>query len=295
MHLLSAVLQEAEGMTALEFARLHLFGPLGIGEVLWRADPQGYTRGWGDLYLKPSDAARIGYLWLTGGVWEGRQVVPATWVHEAVAPHSHGQIDDYGYGWWVSSDSYYALGRGGQNIKVYPSLKAVVVVTGRGVEYDDVGRLLQAALVNPDAALPANPEAEAELRATVARLSTPPTEQVVIVPPEILEARSGTTYRFGPNAVDLASLRLEFDGGDVATQTMDLGGAEVTWPIGLDGRFRLSSDGLGLRGRWTDPNTFLIEIFEDTLTTLRLRFEGDRLRVFAPGLGVDAVGQLKEP
>lgn len=50
-HLLSAILQQATGMTALEFARQNLFEPLGIRDVIWPADPQGVTRGWGDIRL----------------------------------------------------------------------------------------------------------------------------------------------------------------------------------------------------------------------------------------------------
>src|SRR4030042_3022975 len=78
MHLLSAILQEATGMTALDFARQTLFEPLGIREVIWDDDPQGYTNGWGDLRLKPRDAAKIGYLWLNNGAWGGKQMVFAT-------------------------------------------------------------------------------------------------------------------------------------------------------------------------------------------------------------------------
>jgi CubicO group peptidase (beta-lactamase class C family) len=132
MHLLSAILQETTGMTAFDFARQYLFEPLGISQVTWDSDPQGYTRGWGDLHLKPQDAARLGYLWLNGGVWGGRQIVPAAWVKDAVQVHSQtGMSDDYGYGWWVSQDSYAALGGGGQTIKVYPAYHAVVVTTGQ--------------------------------------------------------------------------------------------------------------------------------------------------------------------
>jgi len=127
MHLLSAILQEATGMTALDFARQNLFEPLGISEAIWEPDPQGHTHGWGDLHLKPRDAAKLGYLWLNRGVWEGKQIVSASWVEDSVTAHSHTGEDDYGYGWWVSEDSYYALGRGGQHIKVYPSLKAILV------------------------------------------------------------------------------------------------------------------------------------------------------------------------
>jgi CubicO group peptidase (beta-lactamase class C family) len=68
MHLLSAILQRATGMTELAFAQKYLFEPLGIQDAVWESDPQGYTHGWGDLHLKPRDAAKLGYLWLSNGV-----------------------------------------------------------------------------------------------------------------------------------------------------------------------------------------------------------------------------------
>ncbi len=72
MHLLSAILQEATGMTELDFARQYLFEPLGIQDVAWESDPQGYSHGWGDLHLKPQDAAKLGLFWLQQGKWEGQ-------------------------------------------------------------------------------------------------------------------------------------------------------------------------------------------------------------------------------
>jgi len=76
MHLLSAILQEATGMTALEFADVYLFKPLGIKEVYWPSDPQGYTHGWGDLCLYPIDMAKIGFLFLHQGKWEANKLFP---------------------------------------------------------------------------------------------------------------------------------------------------------------------------------------------------------------------------
>ena len=76
MHLLSAILQKATGMTAVDFARQNLFEPLGIREVFWESDPQGYTHGWGDLYLTPRDAAKIGYLWLNTGCGKASRSFP---------------------------------------------------------------------------------------------------------------------------------------------------------------------------------------------------------------------------
>ena len=84
-HLLSAILSKVTGRSALDYAREKLFGPLGIDDVLWQADPQGVSGGGAGLYLQPRDMAKIGYLWLRGGVWEGKQILPAAWI-EGVRP-----------------------------------------------------------------------------------------------------------------------------------------------------------------------------------------------------------------
>ena len=120
MHLLSAILQESTGMTSLDFARQYLFEPLGIQDVIWETDPQGYTRGWGDLHLLPEDLAKIGFLWLHRGNWDGKQVVSEAWVLDSVKTHSKFIEPDfgYGYGWWVAMADYQATGRGGQRARV---------------------------------------------------------------------------------------------------------------------------------------------------------------------------------
>jgi len=63
----------------------------------------------------------------------------------------------------------------------------------------------------------------------------------------------------------------------------------------LDGKYRLSSDGLGLRGYWADPQTFIIEIFQVGLSTLRLHFEDDRVVLDVPELGIKSEGQQENP
>ncbi len=295
MHLLSAILQEATGMTALEFARQNLFEPLGIREVFWQSDPQGYTHGWGDLYLKPRDAAKIGYLWLNDGVWEGKQIVSEAWVADSVKAHSDAGGDDYGYGWWVSDDSYYALGRGGQNIRVYPSYNAIIVTTAGSFDYDQIVPLLLAAFVDPNEPLPANPASVAELDATLSALAQAPNPWPVGPLPETARAISGKTYEFETNSADLATLRLEFNDPDEATLYMKLQGSDEIWPIGLDGKYRLSPAGQGLRGYWAVPQTFVLEIFEDGPSTLRLHFMDDRVEVSSPERGLRFEGQIQLP
>lgn len=63
-YLLSVILQQATGMRALDFARTHLFGPLGITEGQWRTSPQDVNIGWSDMWLTPYDMAKIGWLYL---------------------------------------------------------------------------------------------------------------------------------------------------------------------------------------------------------------------------------------
>jgi CubicO group peptidase (beta-lactamase class C family) len=130
--LLSAILQEATGMDSLAFAEQHLFGPLGISDVAWRTDPRGVYVGWGDMRLRPHDMAKIGYLFLNEGMWDGEQIVSAEWVHQATQKQiTAGTLSDgYGYQWWVDGNGYYmALGYGAQFIFVIPDLDLVVVFT----------------------------------------------------------------------------------------------------------------------------------------------------------------------
>ena len=46
--LLTAILTKLTGMSALEYAKAKLFGPLGISDVSWSFDPQGISNGAGD-------------------------------------------------------------------------------------------------------------------------------------------------------------------------------------------------------------------------------------------------------
>jgi CubicO group peptidase (beta-lactamase class C family) len=87
--------------------------------------------------LTARDAARFGVLVANGGVWNGRQIVPAGWLKEATQAYSQTNFSDSGYGycWWVVLDgrlgagAVMALGYGGQVIAVMPAKRLVVVQT----------------------------------------------------------------------------------------------------------------------------------------------------------------------
>ena len=284
MHLLSAVLQEATGTTALEFARQNLFEPLGIQDVIWESDPQGLTRGWGDIHLMPGDAARIGYLWLSNGVWEGKQIVSPTWVKAAVTPYIRGDDDDYGYGWWISEDSYYAYGRGGQEIMVVPDLNVILITTGSGFDYDKIVPYLAASVIDPEKPLPPNPAGVSQLDAALKALVKQPEDLPGGPVPETARAISGRTYVFEPNSANLETARIEFNDSAEAILYLKLQGTDVIWPIGLDDKFRHSSDGLWQRGYWKDDQTFIIEAFDVGVSTRQFDFEKDQVQLYADGM-----------
>ena len=49
--------------------------------------------------------AKLGYLWLNGGAWDGKQIVSRAWMEDAVKPHlAAGDDDAYGYGIWVDPE-----------------------------------------------------------------------------------------------------------------------------------------------------------------------------------------------
>jgi CubicO group peptidase (beta-lactamase class C family) len=129
--LLSAIIQETTGETALTYAEKNLFDPLGISDVDWPSNPDGISIGWGNLRMLPQDMAKIGYLYLNDGKWEDEQIVPSEWVSESTKKHIDATLQDgYGYQWWVDSpDVYMALGYAGQFIFVAPEINLVAVFT----------------------------------------------------------------------------------------------------------------------------------------------------------------------
>lgn len=310
IHLLSPILEQATGMKALDFAQQYLFGPLGIQDVLWLTDPQGHNRGSEGVYLHPHDMAKLGYLWLNGGVWEGKQIVPAQWVHDAVQEiMPTGGETDYGYGWWVEteSDGYSANGRGGQHIAMSPAPGFIVVTTGGGFKLSDIDPLLLPAIGDLEHPLPPNPDGVARLAEAVAAVAQPPQPQAVAPLPALAQEISGKTYVFPPNVREIESMRLDFDEADTATLTIGLTGRDLqTWPVGLDGMYRLSPGEqglpLGTRGHWEDDETFLFEynnIGNNDYVFLRMKYAGDSVTIdsqeTAHEVSVGLEGHVQQP
>jgi CubicO group peptidase (beta-lactamase class C family) len=142
--LLSRILEEATGMRVEEYVEEFLFGPLGITGYYWKKTPGGRTDTVAGLYLRAGDLARIGYLYLNDGVWNGTRLMVAGWSHKTMQSPTRGirtvspawQLG-YGHQWWnycSDPDSpcevMAGLGWGGQSLLVYPQDDLVAVFYG---------------------------------------------------------------------------------------------------------------------------------------------------------------------
>jgi CubicO group peptidase (beta-lactamase class C family) len=145
---LGIIVDRTYGANLKTFAEEHLFSPLDIEAGEWGTDAEGHNNGCGDLHLTPRDAAKFGLLYLNDGVYNGRQIIPADWVHDSLQQYTedinqtHGfpknyglVIGDVGYGyqWWsATAGGHYfdlAWGHGGQFIVLVDEFDMVIVLT----------------------------------------------------------------------------------------------------------------------------------------------------------------------
>ena len=139
--LLGHIFNLATGIDIEEYAVEHLFSPLGIQHYYWDRTPFGLTDTQEGLYLSTRDLAKITRLYLQGGRFDGRQVIPRSWIDDSLAPAFLTKKNDregYGYLWWsqpythknIEHMAYFGKGFGGQRPILLPDLDMVIVVTG---------------------------------------------------------------------------------------------------------------------------------------------------------------------
>jgi CubicO group peptidase (beta-lactamase class C family) len=137
--LLGKVVEKASGLDLETFSERYLFTPMGVTDFTWPYMRPDLIAAHGDARLRPRDMAKLGQMFLDGGLWAGERLLSEAWVDRATAGALGG---DYGYLWWGDGyrdgqrayRSYSARGWGGQRITVFPELDMVVVLTGGNYE-----------------------------------------------------------------------------------------------------------------------------------------------------------------
>jgi CubicO group peptidase (beta-lactamase class C family) len=139
--ILAHIFRVATGVDIEEYAHRHLFTPLGIDRYYWKRTAKGIIDTEGGLYLRPRDLAKIWYLFLKNGQWDGRIVVDAAWVKASVTPAMSPNANaKYGYKWWLypygeggSQLAWAGSGFGGQRPLAFPDHDLIVVYTAWNV------------------------------------------------------------------------------------------------------------------------------------------------------------------
>lgn len=125
-HVIGMVLRAATGQSITDLMSTHLTEPLGLEAApRYVTDAHGAEFVLGGLLLRARDYAQFGQMIAQGGVWQGRQIVPETWVRAATAPKAATPPGaGYGYQWWTPPNAAegecLASGIYGQRIYVNP-------------------------------------------------------------------------------------------------------------------------------------------------------------------------------
>jgi CubicO group peptidase (beta-lactamase class C family) len=119
------------GRPAETVAARRLFAPLGIRRHEWVLAPEGVSAGGFGLKLQPRDLAKLAFLYLHHGRWNGRRIVPAARVERSTGDRVADPRYEYGYLWWLDrADGHaYMAGLYGQLAAVDPDKDVVAVIT----------------------------------------------------------------------------------------------------------------------------------------------------------------------
>ena len=284
-YMLSAIIQKATGQTTQDFLEPRLFGPLGITDIKWDKSPQGITIGGYGLHVHTEDLAKFGQLYLQKGKWEGKQLIPESYVKAAttlqIANGSDPKSDwDQGYCfqfWRSTHNAYRADGAFGQYCVVLPEHDAVIVITSGVRSMQAVlnvvwDKLLPAFKAD---ALPPSPESSTILQERLAKLVLP-----TVQPGKTSGAMArvaGKTYKFPANDRKVESIKLEEGPAGSTTLVLRTNGKDQPIACGngkwIGGRitaYPFDDSASAASGAWISDDTYRVKIhFQETPFSVR--------------------------
>ncbi|MDT9699090.1 serine hydrolase domain-containing protein [Streptomyces sp. P17] len=258
---LARIVQRVTGQSLTDYLRPRLFDPIGIGEVVWLRDRSGHDLGFSGLHATTDAIARLGQLYLGGGIWDGRRVLPESWVAEATRLHTAndqgpmgGEDWRQGYGlqFWMSRHGYRGDGAYGQFCLVLPEHDAVIATTAATVEMQRMLELVWTHLLPAfgPAPLPGAEGADTALAERLAGLALAPAESKSA--PE-----EWTAVTFGSHGIsaevtadpDGHCLTLVEDGHRLELRLAESGWSVTEEPVPT-----------AVSGGWTDADTLEVDV-----------------------------------
>jgi len=136
--LLSLILENATGKKLSDYLSEKIWQPLGMEyPATMNIDSRKHQtiKAFCCLNARSRDFAKFGRLYLHNGNWQGKQIVPSSWVKRSTSVINDSKDAhkiSYTYNWRVLKDgSFYAQGVLGQFIFVCPAKNIIIVRTGK--------------------------------------------------------------------------------------------------------------------------------------------------------------------
>jgi CubicO group peptidase (beta-lactamase class C family) len=313
-YMLSAIVTKVTGQKVIDYLKPRLFDPLGITGEDWETSPQGAnTGGWG-LRLKTEDMAKFGELYLRGGKWHGKQIIPHEWVKEATTikivqdpsrPPSESNPDDWKQGycyqmWRCRHNGVRADGAFGQFIIILPDQDAVIAITAETPDMqEELNLVWQYLLPSMQGwAYKDDPESDAKLKQQLTALALPPKGAAASAADVSI---NGRTFALQPNDKKMQTIHFALQGkvwqvtvkGDTATYTVAFGDGEwhksvTTWSgpslVALAVNHDVGLPAFQTAGsyHWVDENTLelvLRYIEGPHAETFVCHFEGNNIKI----------------
>ena len=303
-YMLSAIIQRVTGVTLLDYLRPRLFEPLGIANPTWETCPRGVNTGGFGLSVTTEDIARFGQLYLQRGMWQGRQLVPESWVAAASAkqvPNDANTNPDwqqgYGYQFWRSRHgAYRGDGAFGQFCVILPDQDAVVAITAGTPNMQAVLDLVWAHLLPAmrSAPLSQNDPAHAALQQKLGGLARPLVagKSATSVAAQV----SGRPYHFATKRAPLRAVSFDFGSTEDVCIVQDGSGEHrlilgrdawaagtTTWnPFEARSRAADVRRPIAANGAWTAEDTYELRVhYTETpfCATVVCKFMGDKVKL----------------
>jgi hypothetical protein len=140
-HILGIIVANATGTPLAEYLSAKIWQPAGMEHsAQWMIDNWGKELPMGGITVSLRDYGKFGLIYANDGQFQGKQILPASWVKESVVPDApylqpgkhegSDTLHGYQYQWWTPVEpqgEFMAKGIWGQTIFVDPANKVVLV------------------------------------------------------------------------------------------------------------------------------------------------------------------------
>lgn len=134
--LLAMCIEKATGEYLSNYVSEHFWKPMGAeNDALWQLDESntGIEKAYCCIASTARDFARFGKLYKQNGIWNGKQILPRSFVEKSLQPR-FSNSPEYGYGWWLHQINgkrvFYMRGHLGQFVIVLPEEELIIVRLG---------------------------------------------------------------------------------------------------------------------------------------------------------------------